>query len=206
MRRGQRLHDPLAVGFRLQPAIEDAHEPAVRATADEPAETLLQPDDRGRHHERVERIEAGFLKQRRARGDDRIVRRRERQAVDDDARQRVADDVDAFPKRGGREQYRIALGAEPFEQFAFRRFALHATAERRPRHDAVDDCAQHRVAREQDEGAPLGRIEDAFDDRHGVVGEPRISRIEMTLRQIEHGLARIVERRVDDELIRGGRR
>ena len=55
----------------------------------------------------------------------RVVRRGERQLLDDDQAQRVAFDVHAFPEARGAEQHRVAGLAETAQQLFARRLALH---------------------------------------------------------------------------------
>ena len=73
----------------------------------------------------AEPVAAGRLDRLAARLVQRVARRRERQLVDHEQRERLARDVDALPERRRREQHRVDLVAEALEQPLARRLALH---------------------------------------------------------------------------------
>src|SRR5262249_46888239 len=119
---GYAVHEAVAVrqGLQERPAValgqharvEQNDHAGVAAGANEPAETLLQLDDRLRHlvvekgHTacRLDGLTAGL--------DDRPVRDGERQPRDQDVRQRLALHVNPLPEAIDAEQHRVTSSPE----------------------------------------------------------------------------------------------
>ena len=133
--------------------------------------------------------------------EDRILGARERQAVDDDAGQRLARHVDARPEGLGAQQHGVDVGPERLHERGARLLALaqdgEAAAER-----PVVGAVEVPVGGEEAEGAPSG-LPDRLQDvgcharrpgRIGGVGEPA--------RHDQQRLVGEVEGRLDDELAR----
>ncbi len=149
-----------------EPAVEDCDDPGVGAAADEPPEALLQRQRRARQLERVERIAALLADAVDARGRQRIVGHRERDAIDHDQRQRLAGDVDALPEALRRQQHRADAVAQLGEQHVARPLALHHQRERQRRAQVRLGDAQVAEAGEEQQRAALG-------DRAQLGGAPR---------------------------------
>src|SRR5215470_11278173 len=122
--RRQRSEEDAPVAFIGEPAVEHQHAAAVGAAPDQPAEPLLEFDDRLRQCALLERIAAA----RRDRFDARLFERlggdAKGQAGDDDAAQGVARNVDALPEAVGGEQHRARLLEEAGEQYMAAELAL----------------------------------------------------------------------------------
>ncbi len=129
-----------------------------------------------------------------ARRDERLRGRRERETIDDDARERVPDDVDPLPKRPSREQHGIARRAKPLEQRRAGQIALHLDGEGEALAQQRVDLTQPRVRGEQDEGAPARAVEDLLDQGRRAAREVDRLGIELRRRDEEPGLPRVVER------------
>ena len=102
---GKRREDRRAVTRRSGTSVQQRDETAIATATDEPSKALLQPHRRRRNHVVLEAVEPARFERANARHDERIAGRGKRQTVDDHARERVADDVDAFPKRRGRKEH-----------------------------------------------------------------------------------------------------
>src|SRR5436190_21635881 len=111
-RRRQRIDEAAAVSPGPETRIEHRENAAVATMADEPAQALLQHQDRQRDLILGERVAASSADRFDARGGNRIRRRRERQLVDDDAAERVAGDVHTLPAARGGEEHGGGLLAE----------------------------------------------------------------------------------------------
>ena len=106
--RREGLENPTAVRFVGQTAVADHQHAAIGFGTNQPPRALLQAD-RGLRQLIVEkRITACARNMVQPRGEQRIVRGRERQLVDDDQRQGVALDVDALPEALAAEQNGVA--------------------------------------------------------------------------------------------------
>ena len=93
--------------------------------ADQPPCALLQRDHRRGNLPVGERVAAGLAQRLEPRDQHRIVRRGERQFVDDDDAQRFADDVHSFPEAGSSQQHTISRGAKIGQQPVPRSRALN---------------------------------------------------------------------------------
>src|SRR5215471_10212344 len=91
----------------------------------QPAEPLLQRKNRERHLILVERLATTSADRVDARRGDRIAWGGKRQFVDDDAAQRVADDVDALPEARRRKEDGMRRLAKLFEELRPWHRALH---------------------------------------------------------------------------------
>ncbi len=170
--------------------------------ADEPAESLLQRDHRGRHLVVEERVAAVFINRADARGHHRIVRHGERQPVNDDATELFALHVHTLPERRGGEQHGVRGKAKLIEQRAARRRALQQHGKFELAQQAVVQVAHLRVAGEEAEGAPardLQQFADACRRARAAVGRAWIGQVG---RNVEHGLLREVEVRGHHQLAR----
>src|SRR5207244_2909955 len=94
-----------SVAFRPQTRIQNGQHAAIAPVANETAEPLLQREDRQRHLIVLERFSTARADGVDTGRRDRVARRREWQLVDDDAAQRLADDVDALPEARCGEQH-----------------------------------------------------------------------------------------------------
>src|SRR5690606_34285821 len=118
--RRQALEELLPVALLRDALVEDDGDAHVRLAADEAADALAQRDDGERHEVVVERARIAL-----ADGvDDRVVRRRERQLVDDEPGERLARDVDAGPEALGAEQDGARVLFEDARQLAARKVTL----------------------------------------------------------------------------------
>ena len=141
-------------------------------------------DDRRLGDEVVgEGVAAFALEALDARLDERIVRRRERQLVDDHALQRLAGHVDAFPEALRADQHRARRVEEALHQLALRALALdqHLDARRRPRRSSTRSCAptacsERSVVVSTKVRPPSARAQRAASarDRVGMAGVARL--------------------------------
>ena len=177
-------------GARAQPRIEDRDDAAVGVAADQPAEALPQLQHRGRQRVVAEPVAAETLDRLAARLVQRVARRRERQLVDHEQRQRLARHVDALPERRRREQHRADLVAEPLEQALARRLTLHEHVVRHAAADLLAVDLERAVARREHERAPLGEREQRDDLVGRALGEVVAARIGHRARQVEQAPAR----------------
>src|SRR5262249_42972109 len=113
----------------------------------QPSEALKKREDRQWDLIFTKRVAAGSVDRFDPRGRDRIARGRERQLVDDHAAQSLADDVDALPEAGGREQDGVGRGLELAQQRRTRRRALNEDRIGNARRGELMDLAEIRVAR-----------------------------------------------------------
>src|ERR1051325_375710 len=116
--RRQALQDAPAVGSVHEPRVAQHQHAAVGLVADQATRALLELQHRLRQLQLVERVAARAAHALDARGEDRVVGRRERQLVDHHERERLAAHVDAFPERLASEQERVAEGAEARQELA----------------------------------------------------------------------------------------
>ena len=135
------------------------------------------------------------------RGEQRIVRRRERQLVDDDDRQRVAGHVDALPEARAAEQHRVAGLAESHQQLGLRAVALD---QQRPRQVLGGDRAGEELAgdveraqageeQERTAAARAQHRQRGGDHRLGVLARVGLGQ---AARHVQQRLRRVVERRL----------
>src|SRR5579883_1267663 len=94
------------VAFGMQAGIQNGHDAAIAARAEQTADALLQAQHGLREDVRAEPVFARGLHMGDARFVDGIVRRIERKFVDDDQREGVARDIHAFPEALQAEQDR----------------------------------------------------------------------------------------------------
>ena len=175
LERRQALPDALAVVFADETRVADHQHAAVVLVADQPSRTLLQVDDGARQLEFHERVASLFVQFRDASRQHRIIRRRERQLVDDDQRQRLAAHIHPFPERLAAQQHRVAVLAEAREQLVARTFALdhqrvlQVLAVELGLQDLVG--ALHRAqAGEEQEGAAFARFDQGQRRLHHGIG------------------------------------
>src|ERR1041385_491948 len=112
--RRQALQKRSSITLGAQTRIENREHAAVCRAANQTSETLLERDDRLRHAVLVKTRAAAVLDRSLSRRHDRISRHRERQFVDDHARQLFAAHVDALPETRCREQHRVRRLAKLF--------------------------------------------------------------------------------------------
>ena len=168
--------------------------------ADEAAEALFERDDgvgdlvveEGLAAEGFDGVHAGL--------DDGVGGDGEGEAVDDDAGELLALDVDSLPEGGGAEEDGVGGVAELLQQDVARGGAVEEERVGELGEEALVDVAHLRVAGEEAEGAALGDLEDAADALGGFVGEVGLARVGHVGREIEEGLLFVVEVRGDDEL------
>src|SRR5512146_2047548 len=113
LHRRQALPDAPAVVLADDARVADHQHAAVVLVADQASRALLQRDDGARQLVFHEGVSPLFLQLFDARRQHRVVRRGERQLVDDDQRQRLAAHVHALPERLASEQHRVAVLPEP---------------------------------------------------------------------------------------------
>src|SRR5487761_2007161 len=150
------------VGFRADARIADHDDAEILEVADQPARTLFQRQYRLRQLVFHEPVAAAAPDALEAGREQRIIGRRERQLVDRDDRQRLALDVDAFPKAPRREQHGVAEFPEPREQGFARRLTLDQHRERRIRKSAAQGLyalGEPAIARVEQERAPAAGLE-----------------------------------------------
>ena len=185
--------------FGDEPRVADHQHTAIVLVADQSTGTLLQCDYRLWKLILHEGVAAFRVDRFDARGQHRIVRRCERQAIDNHQRQRFTAHVHTLPERLAAQQYRIAQLAEALQQFRARSLALH---EQRIIHAHLLHARCHQLAcfthrpqaGEQEKRATLG----CFD--HGQRRIDRLARIAFRVRlrqplgHVEQRLIREVER------------
>src|SRR5438046_6221812 len=106
--RRQALPDPATVWLIGEPRIADHQHAAIGLGADQSTRALFQADRGLRKLPIEKRIAAVGLQLVESCCEQWIVRRRERQLVDDDERQRVTGDLDAFPEACAAKQDGVA--------------------------------------------------------------------------------------------------
>ena len=111
----------------------------------------------------LEAVEAARFERANTRHDERIARRWERQPVDDHARERIADDVDALPEGSGCEEHRTGRAPKPFEEVRAGKLALKSYRKGEPFGDERIYFSQARVRREEHEGTSAGSVEALFE-------------------------------------------
>ena len=112
----ERIEEDLAVALALDARVEQDQQPAVGERANETAEALFEGDDRGRDLEVEEGFAAGGFDGGHAGFDDGVGGDGEGEAVDDDAGELLALDVDALPEGGGAEEDGVGGVSELLEQ------------------------------------------------------------------------------------------
>ena len=178
---GKRLEEGPAVRLRAHPRVEDRDHAAVGMRADQPPEPLPQLEHRRGQRVLAEPVAAERVDSLAARLDERVARRRERQLVDHEQRERLARHVDSLPEGRRGDEHRGDLLAEALEQALARRLALdehvvgHAArgCRRRPpsitRYELVSTSARPR-------GDPAERrdlLDDALERRRRRAGRAR---------------------------------
>ena len=101
--------------------------------------------------------------------------------------------VHSLPERRCAEEDGVRRQAELFEQRGFWRVSLLEHGEIDQAEEAVVDFVHLRVAGEEDEGAAAGDFEQAANDVGGLGGELRRARVGQVGRDVEDGLALVVE-------------
>ena len=187
------MQEQFAVAARGQARVAQHQHAAVAGVADQASGALLERDRRCWNLPGEERIGTGFAQCREPRFQHRIVRRGERQLVDDDARKRLTGDVQAFPETGRTEQHAVAGLTEIREQLMARCAALH---EQRIRQIAqqLGRLLQGAMRGEQHEGAAARGGNDFARDGDDALGVVRRIRIGQAFGQIGERLRRVVER------------
>src|SRR5579862_4769794 len=107
------------------PWITDHDGTKIVFAADEAPNTLLEREGRLRKLIIPKRIAAGGLQMLDARPDQGIIRRSERQLLDDHQAQGLALHIDTFPETGGAQQDCVAILAKLFQQPLPRRLTLN---------------------------------------------------------------------------------
>lgn len=110
------LEEYLAVALASDAGIEEDEDAAVFERANEAAEALLESEDGFGNLVVEEGTAARFLDGAHAGLDDGIGGNGERQAINDDATEGFALNVDSLPEAGGAEEDRVGGGAEFFEE------------------------------------------------------------------------------------------
>src|SRR6185437_15906077 len=163
----QRVEKYFAVALCRDAAVEQDDDPAIGLAANQPAETLLEFDDRfgdGIFHERIsaatgDRFEAGFGQ--------RLIGYREGELDDDDIAQRFALHIDALPEAGSAKENGVFGGAETIEKNLARRILalnmVRQSAFTENRLKSIRGVGEHFVAGEKDERPAVGHAE-VFDD------------------------------------------
>ena len=114
---GQTAAGFATVAFGHQPRVADHQHTSVGFRADQSPCTLFEVDDRLRDLIRHKAIFTAFFDHAQTRCEHRIVRRCERQFVDNDQGQRLATHIHTFPETLRANQYRIFRRAVLIEQF-----------------------------------------------------------------------------------------
>ena len=177
--------------------------PAVGLGADQPSESLPEPENGFRQGILIERIFEGFT----ARGDDRIARHVKRQFGQHQNRKRLAGNVHALPKGPGSQQHGLLRGLERFQQ-RMPRSALplliddDPLAGQRPLDD-LRRLPQLGIGGEEDErpaARGLAQFHQSAVERM-LVG-PRIPRFRDVGREVQQGGILEIERRTHHQRFR----
>ena len=189
-----------AVALARDAPVEHGDHARVGARADQAAEALLERQRRARQLVALERIAVVVADAIDARRGQRIVGDRERDAVHDDQRQRLARDVDALPEALRRQQHRADARAHRRQQHVARALALHQQRVRQR-------CAQQRLgdaqvaeAGEQQQRAPVRDRAQLRHARGGGGGEVVVVGLGQIGRDVQQRLAGVVERRRERRL------
>jgi len=198
----ERLQKSLAVALAGDARIEEDKHSAVMEGTDESAKSLFQSEDGFGDLIVEERAAASFFDGFHACLDNGIAGDGEGQAVDDDATERFALDVDSLPETGGAEEDGVGSTAELFEQSFARCSAMEKDGEIEDGQEPVVENAHLAVAGEETEGAAARDFEDTLNAASSGLGELRITRIGHLRREIEEGLLAVTKVRGDDEFAR----
>jgi hypothetical protein len=194
------LEEDLAVALAGDTGVEEDQNAAVFKGADEATEALLESEDGFRDLVVEEGTAAGLFDGFHAGLDDGVGGDGEGEAVDDDATESFALDVDTLPEAGGAEEDGIGRGAELLEESFARGCAVEKDGEIEDGKEKVVEGAHLGVRGEEAEGAAAGNAEDALDGDGGGGDEVRVARVGHGWREIEEGLLAIAEMGGDDEL------
>lgn len=180
--------------------VEEDEDAAVFERADEATEALLECEDGFRDLIVKERTAAGFLDGAHAGLDDRIGGNGEGQAINDDATEGFALDVDSLPEAGGAEENGVWGGAEFLEEGFARGGAVEEKREIEDRQEALVEGAHLGVTGEKAERAAAGDVENALDGCGCGSDKVGFARVGHRWREIEESLLAIAEVRRNDEL------
>ena len=194
------MEEDLAVALAGNAGIEEDEDASVFERANEAAEALLESEDGFGDLVVEEGTAAGFLDGAHAGLDDRIGGDSEGQAVDDDATEGFALNVDALPEAGGAEKDGVGSRAEFLEESFAWRGAVKEEGEIEDGQEALIEGAHLGVTGEKAERAAAGDAENALDgcgrggDKVGFAG------VRHGGREIEESLLTVLEVGWDDEL------
>ncbi len=198
----ERLEKDLAVALGGDTGVEKDKDAAVFKRADEAAKSLLEGEDSFGNLVVEKRTAAGFFDGAHAGLDDGVGGNSEGQAVDDDAAERFALNVDALPEAGGAEEDGVGSGAEFFEEGLARSGAVKEQRKVEDGKKKVVEGAHLVVAGEKAKGAAASDAEDTLDGFGRGWDEFGIARVGHVGREIEQRLLAVLEVRGDDELAR----
>ena len=187
------LEEDLAVALAGDAGVEEDEDAAVFKGADETAEALLEREDGFWDLVVEEGTAAGFLDGAHARLDDGVGGNGEGEAVDDDATEGFALDVDALPKTGGAEENGVGGGTEFLKESLARGSAVEKEREVEDGEEALVEGAHLDVAGEKAEGAAAGDAQDALNGDGGRGYEVRVARVGHGRREIKESLPVVTE-------------
>ena len=169
------MPDSASVGFVGEPRIADHQHAAIGLGTDQASGALFEADRRLRKLPVEERIAALGPELVEPRREQRIVRRRERQLVDHDDRQRITGNVDAFPEARAAQQDGVAQRAKSRQELGLRAVALHEQRIVEPMaYEGFDEtvacCGERAQRREQHECASATCLQDRQRGIHDSVG------------------------------------
>ena len=194
------LKEDLAVALGGDAGIEEDEDAAVFERANEAAEALLECEDGFGDLVVEEGTAAGLLDGAHPSLDDGIGGNGEGQAIDDDATEGFALNVDSLPEAGGAEEDGVGGSAKFFEESFTRSGSVEEKREIEDREKALVEGAHLAIAGEEAEGAAAGDTQDALNGSGGSDDEFRIARIGHGGWEIEESLLAIAEVGRDDEL------
>ncbi len=197
---GEGFEEGFAVAGGADAGVEEHEDAAVGEGADEAAEALFEGDDGLRDLEVVEGVAAGGGDGVGAGLHDGVGGDGEGELVDDDAGELLALDVDALPEGGGAEEDGVGGVAELLEEDVARGGALHHERVGELGQQAVVELAHLGVGGEEAEGAAASDFQDAADLFGGLREEVGVAGLRHVGREVEQGLAGVVEVGGDDEL------
>ena len=201
---GQGVEEDAAVALALDTGVEEHEDAAVIERADEAAEALFESDDGVGNLEVEEGFAAGGFDGGHAGLDDGVRGDGEGEAVDDDAGELLALNIDALPEGAGGEEDGVGGVAELLEQDVARGGALQEERVRKLLQHALVDGTHLGVGGEEAEGAAFSDLEHAADALRGLGEEVGLAGVGHGRWKIEQRLLLIVEVAGDDELSGAG--